>query len=155
VIVWAFGPKKESAGNTGLYITAREKALALQQLSGKPIAVTSDSSMDSYAATIGYRTTSTGEVVSLACECFVEGTLVWSETGLRPIQDLRVGDRVLTQDIETGEISFQGVIARSLRPPALTQYGSNSESPSPTPCLIVLNKFTPHPARGMVNQAVG
>ena len=50
--------------------------------------------------------------------CFVAGTTVWTEIGQVPIEDLRIGDRVLTQDPETGELSYQGIVDRTLRPPA-------------------------------------
>jgi hypothetical protein len=39
--------------------------------------------------------------------CFVAGTAVWTETGQVPIQDVQVGDRVLSQDPNTGELAFK------------------------------------------------
>lgn len=50
-------------------------------------------------------------------ECFVAGTPVWTATGLRPIETIEVGDRVLAQDVETGELQFKPVLATSVRPP--------------------------------------
>ena len=41
--------------------------------------------------------------------CFVAGTLVRTLEGARPIETLSVGDRVLTQDAATGELSFQSI----------------------------------------------
>jgi len=36
--------------------------------------------------------------------CFAKGTLVWTETGLRPIEGIQVGDKVYASNPETGEI---------------------------------------------------
>lgn len=41
--------------------------------------------------------------------CFAPGTLVETEQGQRKIDDVRVGDRVLSQDAETGELQFKPV----------------------------------------------
>jgi hypothetical protein len=49
-------------------------------------------------------------------ECFVRGTPVWTKTGLRPIEILTTGDLVLSQDVNTGEIRYKPVLARTLRP---------------------------------------
>jgi intein/homing endonuclease len=53
----------------------------------------------------------------LPTSCFSAGTRVWSETGKVPIEDICIGDRVLTQNPETGELSYQAVVDRTLRPP--------------------------------------
>lgn len=47
--------------------------------------------------------------------CFVPGTLVWTETGLEPIENLRVGDRVLSQNPETGELVLRCIAETTLR----------------------------------------
>jgi hypothetical protein len=49
-------------------------------------------------------------------ECFVRGTPVWTKIGLRPIESLTAGDLVLSQDVNTGEIRYKPVLARTLRP---------------------------------------
>ncbi len=49
--------------------------------------------------------------------CFVAGTPVWTDAGVRPIQSVAVGDRVLSQDPDTGELSFRLVTEHTLRPP--------------------------------------
>jgi RHS repeat-associated protein len=41
--------------------------------------------------------------------CFVAGTLVMTESGLRPIEEIEVGDRVLSRDEVTGETAFKPV----------------------------------------------
>lgn len=39
--------------------------------------------------------------------CFMPGTPIWTESGLRPIEELRAGDRVLAQHPDSGEIAFK------------------------------------------------
>jgi hypothetical protein len=61
--------------------------------------------------------------------CFIAGTPVWTETGLQPIEKLRRGDRVLSQDPQTGELAFKFVVATTLRPVSPTfrvQVGTES-----------------------------
>ena len=41
--------------------------------------------------------------------CFVAGTLVETERGLRPIEDIDIGDRVLSRNPETGETAYKDV----------------------------------------------
>jgi hypothetical protein len=43
--------------------------------------------------------------------CFAAGTPVKTIDGDRPIEMLKVGDRVLTQDAETGALDFQSIVA--------------------------------------------
>jgi hypothetical protein len=50
--------------------------------------------------------------------CFAKGTPVWTKTGRRPIESLELGDLVLSQDISTGELKYQPVIGRTVRPPS-------------------------------------
>ena len=52
------------------------------------------------------------------CECFVRGTPVWTKIGQRAIETLELGDLVLAQDIETGQLSYKPVIGRTVRPPS-------------------------------------
>jgi hypothetical protein len=52
--------------------------------------------------------------------CFIQGTLVWTEAGLEPIEKLRPGDRVLSQDPDTGELSLKCIRETTLRPPSPT-----------------------------------
>jgi hypothetical protein len=49
-------------------------------------------------------------------ECFVKGTPVWTKTGPKPIETLTAGDLVLSQNVNSGEIAFKPVLARTLRP---------------------------------------
>jgi hypothetical protein len=50
--------------------------------------------------------------------CFAHGTPVWTKTGLQPIETLGLGDLVLAQDVDTGELAYRPVIARTVRPPS-------------------------------------
>lgn len=49
--------------------------------------------------------------------CFPRGTLVWTRTGKRPIETLEIGDLVLAQSADTGELAYKPIIGRTLRPP--------------------------------------
>ncbi|HVV99559.1 MAG TPA: polymorphic toxin-type HINT domain-containing protein, partial [Planctomycetaceae bacterium] len=48
--------------------------------------------------------------------CFKAGTPVWTDTGMVPIERLQIGDRVLSQNVETGELAYKPVLYKSLRP---------------------------------------
>ena len=50
-------------------------------------------------------------------ECLIAGTLVWTASGLVPIEEIRVGDRVLSQNPHTGELAYKPVLRTTLRPP--------------------------------------
>ena len=45
-----------------------------------------------------------------AFQCFKEGTLVATEDGLKPIEEVKVGDKVLAYDEETGEKAYKPVV---------------------------------------------
>jgi hypothetical protein len=50
--------------------------------------------------------------------CFAKGTPVWTLSGARPIEQVKAGDRVLSQNPETGELAYKGVLAVTVRPPS-------------------------------------
>jgi hypothetical protein len=52
--------------------------------------------------------------------CFGAGTLVHTLTGTRPIETLKVGDAVLSQDTKSGALGFQPVLAVHHNPPSKT-----------------------------------
>ena len=52
--------------------------------------------------------------------CFVAGTPIWTETGPKPIEQVKVGERVLSQDSESGELAYRFVTNTTLRPPSKT-----------------------------------
>ena len=47
---------------------------------------------------------------SVGLECLVAGTPVWTELGPVPIERVRVGDRVIACNCETGEIALKPVV---------------------------------------------
>lgn len=63
----------------------------------------------------GVRVGGIAVVPPVAGSCFAAGTLVETEQGARPIEGLQVGDCVLSQDVETGELLFRPVLARTER----------------------------------------
>jgi hypothetical protein len=52
--------------------------------------------------------------------CFVAGTLVRTLDGHRPIESLKVGDQVLSQDISTAALGFQPILVVHHNPPGAT-----------------------------------
>jgi hypothetical protein len=50
--------------------------------------------------------------------CFAQGTPVWTPTGLVPIEALQIGDLVLSQNVETGELTWKPVLQVTQRPPS-------------------------------------
>ena len=49
--------------------------------------------------------------------CFAAGTPVWMELGAQAIEMIKVGDRVLAKDVETGELAYKPVLQVTVRPP--------------------------------------
>jgi hypothetical protein len=52
--------------------------------------------------------------------CFAAGTPVRTLLGIRPIESIQVGDQVLAQDVTTGALSFEPVVALHHNPPKPT-----------------------------------
>ncbi|MBS0265967.1 MAG: hypothetical protein JSS02_28810, partial [Planctomycetes bacterium] len=48
--------------------------------------------------------------------CFAAGTPVWTNSGQVDIEKIKVGDLVLAQNIETGELTWKPVVCTTLRP---------------------------------------
>ncbi len=48
--------------------------------------------------------------------CFAPGTIVWKNSGPTPIEHIRVGDMVLAQHPETGELTYKPVLKTTVRP---------------------------------------
>jgi hypothetical protein len=53
-----------------------------------------------------------------ACECFAPGTLVWTQSGPLPIEQIGVGDMVLAQNPTTGELAYCPVLETTVGEPA-------------------------------------
>jgi len=62
----------------------------------------------------------TGSSSTSVMECFSAGTPVATQTGLIPIEKLQIGDAVLAQNPDTGELAFKPVIGATIRPPVET-----------------------------------
>jgi hypothetical protein len=56
----------------------------------------------------------------LTTSCFMTGTPVWTQEGLRPIETIVVGDLVLAQHPVTGEVAYRAVLEKTLGPPTPT-----------------------------------
>ncbi len=52
--------------------------------------------------------------------CLVSGTLIQTFEGLRPIETIQIGDLVMAQDVETGELALKPVMLTTVRPPKST-----------------------------------
>ena len=51
-----------------------------------------------------------------AMDCLAAGTPVWTDLGPLPIEKIKVGDRVLAQNADSGELAFKPVLRTTLRP---------------------------------------
>ncbi len=81
----------------------------------------------------GYNST-TGQLVQLQHSCFAAGTVVTTSLGAVAIENVRIGDRVLAQDQDTGELSYKPVLATSKSPPGkLLRVATSRGSLSLTP----------------------
>ncbi len=49
-------------------------------------------------------------------DCLAAGTSVWTSTGPVAVEDLQIGDLVLSQSIETGELAYKPVLRTTIRP---------------------------------------
>jgi len=58
--------------------------------------------------------------MNYAVSCFGAGTAVRTLSGDRDIEDLKVGDQVLTQDVHTGALGYHPVTAVHHNPPSPT-----------------------------------
>ena len=70
-----------------------------------------------------YSTTATrgpGSGAAAFAECFVAGTPVATISGPVAIEKLQIGDRVLSQNAQTGELAFKAVLGATIRPPVET-----------------------------------
>ncbi len=49
--------------------------------------------------------------------CLTAGTPIWTDQGYVPVENLQVGDLVLSQHPRTGELAYQPVLRTTVRPP--------------------------------------
>lgn len=69
---------------------------------------------------IEFRNTRNYQRIIRTMSCFPAGTLVWTETGSLAIESVRIGDRVLSQDPDSGELAYRMVLDTTIRPPSET-----------------------------------
>jgi hypothetical protein len=53
---------------------------------------------------------------SLTCSCLVAGTPVWTELGPAPVEQIKVGDRVLACDCDSGQLMLKPVLKTIINP---------------------------------------
>lgn len=52
--------------------------------------------------------------------CLIPGTLIQTEIGLCAVEKIRIGDKVVSQNVETGELCLKSVTETTIRPPEKT-----------------------------------
>jgi hypothetical protein len=50
------------------------------------------------------------------CDCLAAGTAVWTVRGPVAVEEVQIGDLVLAQDVETGELAYKPVLQTTVRP---------------------------------------
>jgi len=60
-------------------------------------------------------TVTAGPLLGGQTSCLAAGTPVWTETGLVAIEGIKVGDRVLAKDPQTGELAYKPVLQTTVR----------------------------------------
>jgi hypothetical protein len=78
-----------------------------QNLYEKPVVVVSEETEASTAPVLTVQ----------RVDCLAAGTPVRTDRGLRAIEEIRIGDRVLSQNVETGELAYKPVLHTTERPP--------------------------------------
>lgn len=61
-----------------------------------------------------------GFVTVAVGSCLPQGTLIQTAAGLRPIESIRIGDQVVSQNVTTGELTVKPVLLTTVRPPTET-----------------------------------
>ncbi len=54
---------------------------------------------------------------TLPASCLVAGTTIWTNCGHKPVENIRTGDVVLSQSVDSGEVAFKPVLRTTIRPP--------------------------------------
>jgi hypothetical protein len=53
---------------------------------------------------------------AMTMDCLAAGTTVWTLEGQKAIEKVQLGDQVLSQDPDTGELAYKPVLAMTVRP---------------------------------------
>lgn len=86
---------------------------AISPVAPRPTGATSASATSSYS----YSSTTVIVGGGGPYSCFARGTKVWTQAGQLPIEQIKIGDRVLAQDVESGELAYKPVLAVTIRKP--------------------------------------
>jgi hypothetical protein len=95
--------------------------------------------MEPYVSDTSYKPVYRSDVVNKYAvarphSCFAPGTVVWTQSGRLPIETIKAGDRVLAQNVETGELAYKPVLAATVRRPGpRIKIGLGRESITATP----------------------
>lgn len=84
--------------------------------SRKPLRNFDYAQVDRAVLQLGY--TQIGRITQFSC--LVRGTQIQTAEGLRPVESIQIGDMVLSQDVETGELALKTVLQTTVRPPKTT-----------------------------------
>lgn len=90
----------------------QQQSLALASIAGERI----DSRSVSATQTSELAATVSSGAGGFPVDCLAAGTPVWTESGPRAVERIRLGDRVLSQDPETGELAYKPVLRTTVRP---------------------------------------
>jgi len=64
-------------------------------------------------------------------ECFAAGTTIWTLDGPKAVERVSVGDLVLSQNVDTGELAYKPVLRAAERPPiAARQIAPSASMPN-------------------------
>lgn len=72
-----------------------------------------------YSNIAGKRVNDLGPI-QVQYSCLVAGTLIQTSTGLVPVESVQIGDLVVSQNVETAELTLKPVILTTVRPPKTT-----------------------------------
>jgi hypothetical protein len=111
----------ENRAATSQVVVARLQETALGRRGGFPLPENGTFTHSRLPAGLSGRGNgSSGAIFSGFLSCFLPGTLVWTDTGTVPIEKVRVGDRVLSQNQDSGELAYKLVMDTTVRPPSPT-----------------------------------
>ncbi|OMD34714.1 hypothetical protein BSK56_33475, partial [Paenibacillus borealis] len=95
---------------------SKDPEVIAESLKGLAISFVPFGSAGKVAAKVGKKVDKAGDVTKLLkkaykCNCFTAGTKVQTDEGEKNIEDIEVGDKVLSKDEITGEVAYKEVTA--------------------------------------------